>query len=147
MLDMLNRKVTEILSVMEDLGDILRRENEALTIHQVDVIKDTLPLKTKLSNQYAEEFKTLTSDVSSLKHLGAERKNALIGGAMQLNGLMEENALRLKASMTANRSLLNVIVSEVKKVQEAKESFYDEKGRIRKRKEAEANSLTFNQVL
>ncbi|MCL2672999.1 MAG: hypothetical protein FWF01_01255 [Alphaproteobacteria bacterium] len=139
-------ELAAMLDVMKQLCQILERENSALQQHKVAQLKETMADKIRLSDVYAKQFKTLTSDRAAFKAVAMEEKNALIGSASHLNSLMDDNARLIKANMAASKKLLDAIIAEAKKAQAQAEGGDAVYARPRGKK-GDNVSLSFNQVL
>lgn len=100
---------TSVSTVMEELIDILERENQALQEHNPAAIAGMNREKVTAARAYELKMKALCEATTDLSDLDGEYTATLERLAEILDPLADENARLLKVAMEANRRLLESV--------------------------------------
>ena len=108
---MINTKINtdKFLDTIERLSLLLKSENDILAGQsRANQIKSLQEDKIKLTNSYEEQFKIIGSS-EFLKKIEPELLENIETAVVSLNGLIEENANRLRARLDAGEHLFRII--------------------------------------
>lgn len=145
--EMNNRKVDNMLSIMNQLCAILKRENQALEKNKVREIERLVDPKSKVINVYAEQYQAFASNPGIFDTLDSIRKKEVSSVAKILQSLMEDNERLLKANMAASKRLIDTIVESAKKQEREQSGVYSSKGSMGYESASKKTNMAFNQVL
>ena len=117
----------KFLDTIERLSLLLKSENDILAGEaRANQIKTLQEDKVKLTNSYEEQFKVIDSG-EVLKKMDPELLQNIEAAVVSLNGLIEENATRLRARLDAGEHLFRII-SEAAIDHQNKTSGYSKQG-------------------
>ncbi len=139
-------KVDSMLSIMDKLCSVLKKENEVLEKQKVRNIEKLIDPKVKLINFYTEQYNALTSDKSMFAKLDAMKKAEITKMAVSLQELMERNERLLHVNINSTKRLIDMIVTDAQKYQKEQSGVYSASGHIGHENQKVSN-LTYNQVL
>lgn len=140
---------TEVANAAEAIrlfSDLLASENVALRERAIDRIVAMQERKTALARLYEDRLHVLADKPDVAKTLDTDWKQDLRVLAERLESLAQENALLLKAHMTAAEKVLEAIANAVKKVQPA-ESSYSRGGTLNAGSTHETLAFSLNQTI
>lgn len=138
----------DILFATENLCELLEIENDALLRHDADTVRELSANKSALARLYEQSVLPMADDPSLVDALEPDEREILIEMGTRLKGLVEENALLLKAEMEARQKVMDAMVNAVRVISAntvtygATGSFEGTAG-----KGPEVNSLSFNETL
>ena len=141
------QRVDDLIALSGRLADVLTQENEALRARKPAVIVSLLDHKLALCRAYENRFKVIAEKPTSLKEVDVEWRNKLKGLGETIHGLMEENAILLRAAIDAHRQVMDVIGEAVRSAKPGAKT-YTRKGvaGVASRR-PEATSLTLDRTL
>ena len=117
----------KFLNTIGQLSVLLKSENAILAGEgRANQIKSLQEDKVKLTNSYEEQFKVIGSG-EVLKKMDPELLHNIEAAVVSLNGLIEENANRLRARLDAGEHLFRII-SEAAIDHQNKTSGYSKQG-------------------
>ncbi len=102
-------KTRNMIDVITRLNALLERENAALATMQVGEIKGLNDEKQRLARLYEQLGADLVEGREELDSLPDELRLPLQEAGLRLEKLARENAIRLKAAMTANQKLFDIV--------------------------------------
>lgn len=108
------QRVDDLIALSGRLADVLAQENDALRAKKPAVIVSLLDHKLALCRAYENRFKLIAEKPASLNDVDAEGRNRLKGLGETIHGLMEENAVLLRAAIEAHRRIMDVIGDAVR---------------------------------
>ena len=107
-------RVDDLIALSGRLADVLAQENDALRARKPAVVVSLLDHKLALCRAYENRCKLIDEAPTSLNGAGAEGRNRLKGLGETIHGLMEENAVLLRAAIEAHRRIMDVIGEAVR---------------------------------
>ena len=108
------QRVDDLITLSGRLADVLTQENDALRTKKPAVIVSLLDHKLALCRAYENRFKTMAEAPQSLKEVDVEWRNKLKGLGETIHGLMQENAILLRAAIDAHRKVMDVVSEAVR---------------------------------
>lgn len=136
----------DIVWACTNLCELLEVENEALARHDRQTVRDLADNKTALAKIYEQSVLPMAEDPSLVDTLEPEQREELADLGRRLQGLVEENARRLKAEMEATARLMDAVASAVKTsktstVKYGKDGIFDDNAGTAR------TSVSFNETL
>jgi len=111
------QKITDLISVMSRMAELLQAENLALREQRAEDVKALLDEKANVSRIYETRVKGLV-EISerdeSHDEVDPDLRERLIGLGQKTHKLMEENAMLLKVSIEANKRVIDAVAEAVK---------------------------------
>lgn len=129
-----------------NLCDLLEVENQALSAHDTETVRQLSENKTALARIYEQSVIPMAEDPTLIDTLEPEQREELAALGLRLKDLIEENARRLKAEMEACQRLMDSVVAAVKHNSNSTVT-YGQAGAFDSHLGPEANSVSFNQTL
>ena len=102
-------KTHNMIGVITRLNALLERENAALAAMQVDEIQGFNDEKQRLVRLYEQLGANLVEGREELSALPDELRLPLHEAGLRLEKLARENAIRLKAAMTVNQKMFDIV--------------------------------------
>lgn len=102
-------KTRNMIDVISRLNDLLERENASLKSMQVGAIKDLNDEKQRLARLYEQLGADLAEAREEIQAMPDALTAPLREAGIRLETLTRENAIRLKAAMTANQKLFDIV--------------------------------------
>ena len=102
-------KTRNLVEVITRLNALLERENTGLKAMQVGQISDLTDEKQRLARLYEQLGADLVEAQAELAAMPQKLRDALRDAGTRLEILTRENAIRLKAAMTANQRLFDIV--------------------------------------
>ena len=118
-----NRRIDDFVTITSQLIDILKKENQALKDHQYSDLKELLEDKTTISRVYETKLQTLEDQPDFLTDSDHSLKVRLTSLANEVNKYVEENGLRLKIAIEANRKVVDLIAEAVRETSQKTETY------------------------
>jgi len=106
----------DLIWVCTNLCELLEVENDALTHHDAQTVRELAANKVALSNLYERSMLPLADDPDSVEALEPEQKEELKALGGRLAQLVAANAMMLRAEMEACRRVLDAMVSAAKEL-------------------------------
>lgn len=113
-MDPMNR-IKDLILITGRLAELLRRENKALRDRRSDELKTLLDEKSTLGRVYETRLQGLIDDEVDFSGVDPEMRERLREAADQVRGMMDENAKLLKVAIAANKRVVDMIASAVKR--------------------------------
>lgn len=129
-----------------NLCELLEVENEALTQHDIQTVRDLSDNKAALARIYEQALLPMSEDPSLVDGLEPEQREELTALGRRLQELVEVNARILKAEMEATNRLMDAVVSAVK-TNAPNTVTYGKGGAFDGHKGPEHNSVALNETL
>ncbi len=136
----------DIVWACANLCDLLEVENEALANHDIQTVRELADNKSALARIYEQSVLPMAEDPSLADELEPEQKDELTELGRRLQGLVEENARRLKAEMEAAERLMDAVANAVK-TGATSTCKYGKTGQFDGRAGTERQSVSFNETL
>lgn len=137
----------DLIWVCTNLCELLEVENDALTRHDAQTVRDLAANKAALSNLYERSMLPLVDDPDVVETLEPEQKEELKALGARLAQLIAANAMMLRAEMEACRRVLDAMVSAAKELA-TNTVAYGARGRFETAYgAAERNALALNRML
>ncbi|MEX2643001.1 MAG: hypothetical protein WD270_06080 [Acetobacterales bacterium] len=102
-------KTRNLVEVITRLNALLERENAGLKAMQVGQISGLTDEKQRLARLYEQLGGDLVGAQAEIAGMPQELRDALRDAGTRLEVLTRENAIRLKAAMTANQRLFDIV--------------------------------------
>ena len=106
--------VVSIISLMNELIDIMAAEPELVMGRKFEAHKLLLKRKQRLAMDYRASIKSIAAQPDMLKQLPEDTRRALKSAAQKLAEAAERNARTLRAAVTAVQRLIQNIIAFVK---------------------------------
>ena len=121
-------RIDKFLRVMAQLQAVIRRENALLASHKMRGLAEIVEEKQKLSDVYEQHLKVLQQDgvLDDVDERVKERLRVRVKGFADL---LDENRIRVQATLTASRRMFEIIAEAVKEYSTSN-SGYGETGTI-----------------
>lgn len=113
-------RVNSLIDITSHLADLLERENHALRGRDSENVTSLLEDKKSLTRAYesrVEGLDELLGDSESVNKLDRELRERMRKIGNKLNVLIEENAMLLRATIDANKRVVDIVAEAVKKSQ------------------------------
>jgi hypothetical protein len=104
----------ELKWVCSTLCELLEVENNALARHDAKTVRELTENKFALAKIYAQNMLSLGSDSEIKARITQDDLAELYALGARMNGLMERNALMLKAEIEARHRLMEIFVNAAK---------------------------------
>ena len=108
------RPLSELLDVMGELSGVLAVENELLRRGLPASLSDVAERKVDLTEKYTEIADDVVEDLSADPAVDPLLVGALGQAASRLQGLTEENLVRLETALSATRRRIDAVMEAVK---------------------------------
>lgn len=105
--------VERVLSVSEQLTDVIRRESELLESNQPLSISELQEEKIRLSNEYAMDIQAISLRKELIDRAPAEKINRLKTAMTALNTALERNGNLLLAAKSVSERILKSVADTV----------------------------------
>lgn len=112
------RIVDDLRLVMTNLAGLIEAENDALTAHDIEVVKALSANKWTLTRNYRNQMQAVADAPEMLKLLEVEERAVLRELGERLNRAAMRNELLLSANIDAANRVMHAVVEGVRKVQE-----------------------------
>ncbi len=113
-LDEINDKVADLQDVILGFADLLRKENEALRKFDVEAVSNLYEQKSKTVSAYRSMSAFFIKNQKYLAEIDAELKDSLKDASLELDALLKENELLLKAKMETSKKVMDTIINIAK---------------------------------
>ena len=112
-----NNRLNDLIVIMGRLAEILRRENEALSLRRPRDVHSLLDEKATLSRVYETRYNAITEHPEVIARADTDVRNRLLEMGNKLQSLMDENARLLETAISANRRVVDLIAKAVQEHQ------------------------------
>ena len=113
-LDEINDKVADLQDVILGFADLLRKENEALRKFDVEAVSNLYEQKSKTVSAYRSMSAFFIKNQKYLTEIDTELKDSLKEASLELDALLKENELLLKAKMETSKKVMDTIINIAK---------------------------------
>ncbi len=113
-LEEINDKVADLQDVILGFADLLRKENEALRKFDVEAVSNLYEQKSKTVSAYRSMSAFFIKNQKYLAEIDAELKDSLKDASLELDALLKENELLLKAKMETSKKVMDTIINIAK---------------------------------
>ena len=113
-LDEINDKVADLQDVILGFADLLRKENEALRKFDVEAVSNLYEQKSKTVSAYRSMSAFFIKNQKYLAEIDTELKDSLKDASLELDALLKENELLLKAKMETSKKVMDTIINIAK---------------------------------
>ena len=113
-LEEINDKVADLQDVILGFADLLRKENEALRKVDVEAVSNLYEQKSKTVSAYRSMSAFFIKNQKYLAEIDAELKDSLKDASLELDALLKENELLLKAKMETIKKAMDTIINIAK---------------------------------
>ena len=110
----INKRLTELIVISDQLASVLERENTALTHYDRDGVRALLDEKTRLGRAYESRMEGLNNDAEALSLADPDLGQRLREIGAQVRDLIARNTRLLKIAIEANRRVVDLIAEAVK---------------------------------
>lgn len=126
-----------------NLCELLSFENQALSAHDVQSVREIAENKQALARIYEQAVQPMAEDPSLVDALEPEQRQELAELGQLLKEIVEKNAMLLKAEVAACESLMSAMVSAVKQ-NSTKTMTYGKSGVLGANPATDINSISLN---
>lgn len=112
------RSIDDLRLVMTNLANLIEAENDALTAHDIDVVKALSANKWTLTRNYRNQMQAVADAPDMLRQLEADERGQLRELGERLDRAAKRNELLLSASIDAANRAMHAVVDGVKKASE-----------------------------
>lgn len=113
-LDEINDKVADLQDVILGFADLLKKENEALRNFDVEAVSNLYEQKAKTVSAYRSMSAFFIKNQKYLAEIDAELRDELKEASLELDTLLKENELLLKAKMETSKKVMDTIINIAK---------------------------------
>ena len=113
-LEEINDKVADLQDVILGFADLLRKENEALRKFDVEAVSNLYEQKSKTVSAYRSMSAFFIKNQKYLTEIDTELKDSLKEASLELDALLKENELLLKAKMETSKKVMDTIINIAK---------------------------------
>lgn len=113
-LEEINDKVADLQDVILGFADLLRKENEALRKFDVEAVSNLYEQKSKTVSAYRSMSAFFIKNQKYLAEIDTELKDSLKEASLELDALLKENELLLKAKMETSKKVMDTIINIAK---------------------------------
>ena len=113
-LEEINDKVADLQDVILGFADLLRKENEALRKFDVEAVSNLYEQKSKTVSAYRSMSAFFIKNQKYLAEIDTELKDSLKDASLELDALLKENELLLKAKMETSKKVMDTIINIAK---------------------------------
>ena len=119
----------DLTEVVIRLSEVLARENEALSNHRIEILKELQDDKIALARLYEQHMQAIAKNPMILDECDQAEVAHLKEEARKMEANLETNGIRLKASWEANQRLVKAIVDAMRE-KAAETSVYSRAGQV-----------------
>lgn len=111
-----SKRISDLIVISQHLADLLIQENKALRDHRTDDVQALIIQKDEISRAYESRISGLSKHATGedIEAVDKTLKDQLRILGQEIQGLSEENAMRLQVAMEANRRVLHEVTEAVK---------------------------------
>ena len=113
-LDEINDKVADLQDVILGFADLLKKENEALRNFDVEAVSNLYEQKAKTVSAYRSMSAFFIKNQKYLAEIDTELRDELKEASLELDTLLKENELLLKAKMETSKKVMDTIINIAK---------------------------------
>ncbi len=113
-LDEINDKVADLQDVILGFANLLKQENEALRNFDVEAVSNLYEQKAKTVSAYRSMSAFFIKNQKYLAEIDAELRDELKEASLELDTLLKENELLLKAKMETSKKVMDTIINIAK---------------------------------
>ena len=140
------QKIDDYNDIIISFSDVLRRENQALEIFDVDAVSALFEQKSRLSLAYRSMVAFFIKHQEELKNISETTRETLKKNSLELEKLFKENDLLLKTRMEASKTVVGAIVDATKIVAETQATSYGATG-LYAPMSSRSSAMTINRTL
>jgi hypothetical protein len=107
-------KINDLIEITERLGNLLVKENKALSEKNAKEATRYLEEKSNLSRIYENRIKGMMDNPAALAAVAPELRQKLRERGEKINAMIVENASLLKIAISTNKQLVDLIADAVK---------------------------------
>ena len=113
-LEEINDKVADLQDVILGFADLLKKENEALRNFDVEAVSNLYEQKAKTVSAYRSMSAFFIKNQKYLAEADKELKDGLKEASLELDTLLKENELLLKAKMETSKKVMDTFINIAK---------------------------------
>ena len=113
-LEEINDKVADLQDIILGFADLLKKENEALRKFDVEAVSNLYEQKAKTVSAYRSMSAFFIKNQKYLAEIDAELRDELKEASLELDTLLKENELLLKAKMETSKKVMDTIINIAK---------------------------------
>lgn len=113
-LEEINDRVADLQDVILGFANLLKKENEALRNFDVEAVSNLYEQKAKTVSAYRSMSAFFIKNQKYLTEIDAELRDELKEASLELDTLLKENELLLKAKMETSKKVMDTIINIAK---------------------------------